>query len=137
MLRTHSVPYADLQIFSQFVKFRYKPTLRLMADTQFYFILLIIGSILVPIVYYKAILPVVESLYKILLILVGTLIFWGCSLGIYVLLTSIEADPVLSVIIAIISGVFTSTPYYLVARIYTRLEKLELDAKYDYSKSSR
>lgn len=107
-----------------------------MPDEQFYFILLIVGAIAVPIIYYKAILPVIESLYKLLLILVGTLLFWGGSIGVFILLISIDADPTSSVILAIIAGAFVSTPYYLVARIYTRLEKLELDAKYQYRGST-
>jgi uncharacterized protein involved in cysteine biosynthesis len=107
-----------------------------MPDEQFITIVLVVLSITLPVFFYKVILPMIESLYKLLMILVGTLCFWGATLGIYYLLYAIEADAILSLLLSLIAGAIASTPYYLVARIYTRLEKLELDAKYQYPGST-
>lgn len=107
-----------------------------MPDEQFISIILVVLALALPIFFYKVILPMIESIYKLLMILVGTLCFWGATLGIYYLLYTTEADAILSLLISLIAGAIASTPYYLVARIYTRLEKLELDAMYKYPKSS-
>jgi len=86
--------------------------------------------IALPILYYKFVLPLIESIYKLFLLIGGAIAFWIGSGFILYLFGSTNSDSgIIGILIAAIVGAIFSTPAFLIAKIYSRLESLEKDKK--------
>ena len=85
----------------------------------------ILIMILLPAVIYKLIIPAIAKLYKVALILLGTVLSWIGFFGTLQMFSASQVGSVTKILLSILAAIALSAFTFLIASIIGRLEKLE------------
>jgi len=88
-------------------------------------VITILIMIALPLIIYKAIIPLISKLYKIALILLGTFLSWLGFFGALQMFATSQMGSVTKILLALLSAIALSAFSFLIASVIGRLEKLE------------
>ena len=81
--------------------------------------------IVLPLLIYKIIMPLIAKLYKVALILLGTVLSWIGFFGTMQMLEASQVGSLAKILLSILAAIALSAFTFLIASIIGRLEKLE------------